>query len=349
MVPDKKFLNVIFLFILITTISGCAGISKRTAVSPKDEASLKDICERHRISWQWDQVLQVVTLSYQGAQARALVGSDLVLFGDQKVTLSAAIRTVQSAVVVPPDFKVKVIDRLYAESAHKEEYVVTGLRRIMIDPGHGGKDPGAIGHSGLQEKEAVLDISRKLGEILRDLGFQVALTREDDRFLSLGERTQIASQDGVDLFVSVHANASPAKNVYGFEAYASEGLDFLDRIENQRKVNEALLFDRLSMNGNDPDLKRIVSDMLYENKLSESGRLARAVVEKSARLLQAKSRGAKEERFFVLRNTLVPAILVEVGFLSNPKEEKLLKTESYRRQVAQSLAEGIMEYVHGTR
>jgi N-acetylmuramoyl-L-alanine amidase len=271
------------------------------------------------------------------------------MIDEERIALSSPTRMVKSAAVVPLDFKPKVIDRLYAEAAKKKGFALAKARRIMIDAGHGGKDPGAVGYSGLQEKGVVLDICRQLKKILQERGFDVELTREDDRFLSLSERTLMASQYNADLFVSVHANASTANNAYGLEVYASQDLGFLDRIEPQRKVNETCLFGRLAMKRNDPDVERILSDMLYENKLSESDRLAEDISERTADFVRTKNRGAKTERFFVLRNTLVPAILVEVGFLSNPKEEKLLRTESYRRQIAQSLAEGIEDYADGTR
>ena len=112
---------------------------------------------------------------------------------------------------------------------------------VVIDPGHGGKDPGAIGRSGVQEKKIVLDISKRLKKILLNRGYKVKMTREKDEFISLQGRTEIASKSMADLFVSVHANSSPVRSVHGLEVYAAEYLDFKSRNEEQRKKNQNLI------------------------------------------------------------------------------------------------------------
>ncbi|MBN1869416.1 MAG: N-acetylmuramoyl-L-alanine amidase [Candidatus Omnitrophica bacterium] len=344
---DKKRFNGLFILFLITVMCGCATVSRRPRISADKEAYLKDICEQNNIDWQWDQVSQVATLQYRGANAKVLSGSDIVMIGDDRVTLSAPARTVRSSVIVPIDFQSKVVSRLYQEAGGARQYVLAKIRSIAIDAGHGGKDPGAIGRSGLQEKGVVLDICQRLKKLLQQRGFEVKLTREDDTFISLAERTEMASRSNVDLFISVHANASPARSLYGVEVYSAEELGFVDRIETQRKMNEDLMFGNLSIDRNASDVKRIVSDMLYEHKQAESGALAGRISQTASKLIKTKNLGAKTERFYVLRNTLVPAILVEIGFLSNPKEEKLMETSSYRQEIAQSLAEGISDYANG--
>ena len=346
---NKKLLSALFILMASVFISGCATVSKQPPVSTKRETYLKDICARNNVSWQWDQVAQVVTLKYRGAKAKVLVGSDLVLMGEERVTLSAPARTVQSAVIVPPDFQSKVIRRLRQEASQKKGYAIPKFRSIIIDAGHGGKDPGAIGRTGLQEKVVVLDICKRIKKILQQRGFKVKMTRESDKFVSLKARTEIASRAAADLFVSVHANAAHVRSAYGFETFSAPDLGFVDRIATQRKINEGLMFSNLSIKKNALNVERIVSDMLYEHKQSESKLLAKQIGQKTAKLIKAKNRGAKKARFYVLRNTLIPAILVEVGFLSNPKEEKLLKKKTYRQKIARSLARSISDYAKGTR
>jgi N-acetylmuramoyl-L-alanine amidase len=327
-------------------VSGCATTGRRPITSAKGELYLKEACERNDILWDWDQVSEVVTLRYKGAKARAMIDSDLILIGGEKVTLSAPMRRDRGAVIIPEDFQWKVIDRLREDIISRKVYGIPKVRKIIIDAGHGGKDPGAISRNGTKEKGIVLDIAQRLKRILQDKGVKVVMTRDSDEFISLEGRTAIAVRENTDLFVSIHANSSPARSVYGIEVYSQKNLKKVDRIALERKVNERTLFRNLAMRQNAPEVQKIVSDMLYVNKQIESRSLARDVAQKSSQRTKTKNLGPKTADFHVLRNTLVPAILVEVGFLSNPKEEKLLKTEDYRQKIAESLAEGILDYVN---
>ena len=347
MIGNKNLFTCSAALLLSVMIAGCATTTKQPSVSTKKDAYLKDICDRNNVSWNWDQVSRVVTLRYRGIKAKVLVGSDLVLIGDDRVTLSAPTSTVRSAVIVPPDFSDKVIKNLRRRAGRRKGYVFAKVRSIIIDAGHGGKDPGAIGRGGLQEKGVALDICKRLKRLLVKNGFKIQMTRDSDRFISLKGRTEIASRANADLFISIHANAAPSRSVYGFETYSAKDLGFIDRIATQRKLNEDLMFSNLSIKNNATDVERIVSDMMYEHKQAESKLFARQIAGKTSRLLKTKNRGAKRERFFVLRNTLIPAVLVEVGFLSNAKEEKLLKTKAYRQKIAESLAKSILEYANG--
>jgi N-acetylmuramoyl-L-alanine amidase len=324
--------------------SGCATVSVQPAISTEKEVYLKDVCDQNGIYWQWDPVSQVATLEYKGAKARVLVGSELVLIDKDRVTLSAPVRTVRSTVVVPLDFQSKVISRLRQESVRQQGYGLTKVRKIVIDAGHGGKDPGAIGHMGVQEKDIVLDVSKRVRSILQERGYEVEMTRDKDEFISLEERTEFASRSMADLFVSIHANSSPVRNVNGFEVFTVDYLDFKERNEDQRKKNQNLMFRNLSMSNGDPDVMHIIADMLYVHKLAESDVLAQYFTKETTRSAKTKNRGEKKSRFFVLRNTLVPAVLVEIGFLTNPKEAKLLQTLSYREKMARALAKSIIDY-----
>ncbi len=347
--PKNKYaLNILVIF-LVAMISGCATVPKRPPVGVKKEADLKDICARNNVVWQWDQVSQVVTLKYRGLKAQVLVGSDLVLIGEKRIVLSKPVRTVRSSIIVPADFQSKVIDRLRQKATLQKGYRISKIRKIVIDAGHGGKDPGAIGRTGSWEKEIVLDISKRLTKILKARGFKVVMTRKNDKFIPLEGRSEIASRANADLFVSVHANSSPARSVYGLEVYSSKNLSFIDKIASQRRLNENLMFKNLAIKKGAPDVEKIVSDMLYTHKQTESRVLAKYVAKQTAKFAKTKNRGAKTARFNVLRNTLIPAVLVEVGFLTNPKEERLLKTSAYRQKVANSLARSITDYANGKR
>jgi len=338
-----------FLFIFIVMVGfagGCSTAPKTvTTVSP-GETSLKDLCESYHVQWSFDSVGQVITLRKGDQNATALIGSEMVMVGEEMVVLSAPIKRTKSTIVVPSDFRLKIIGRLEEPlAARKKLGTIRRAREIIIDAGHGGKDPGAIGRTGTHEKEIVLDISRRLKRILEKKGFKVHMTRGTDTFIPLPERTEIASRTKADLFVSIHANSHPSRSVSGVEVYASKYLSYGEREEDQRKKNQEILFDHLKIK-REPLPEAIISDLLYTKKLADSDTVGKNVAEVVTRYAKARNLGLKHSRFFVLRNTLIPAVLVEVGFLSNPQEERLLNTRPYRQKIADSLARSILEYVN---
>lgn len=345
MIDFRLLRNITLSLILSLSAAGCVSVSKTAAVSP-GESALKELCEQNDIFWQWDYVSQVATLQYKGAAAEVLVGSDIALVGKERVSLSAPVRTVHSAVIVPPDFHDKVILRLIREAVYKDLPEMRKIHKIIIDAGHGGKDPGAIGFRGVQEKNIVLDIAQRLADMLHDSGFEVTMTRDQDVFISLQERTEITSRANADLFVSVHANANTVNSVNGFEAYVANEMSFQDRNEDQRKINQQLLFNTLSMSRGSEDVEKIVADMLYTHKQFEAKKLAGCLARHAVGTTKAKNLGIKGSRFFVVRNTLIPAVLVEVGFLTNPKEGRQLEDSMYRQELAKALADGIMEFAN---
>ncbi len=348
--PLPTFINFrrfpIWLVILSLALiaSGCAGVSTRRQAAVEGRMHLKDLCERQGIRWQWDHVLQTAALQVDGTQARLLVGSDILLLGKEPVKLSAPVTIVQSSVMVPLDLKSQLTGKSLKEPAQTPAYFFRQLREIVVDAGHGGKDPGATGRTGLKEKGVVLDIAQKLRAILQGKGVKVTMTRDGDEFISLNERTEIASRSKADLFISIHANSSPASGVSGLEVFSLRDLGTIEKNEAQRKINHEIMFKHLSMSKNPSKVDEIVSDMLYTSKQSVSEALAPRLVAATSRLAKTQNRGEKRARFFVLRNTLIPALLVEVGFLSNAKEEKLLKTSSYRQKIAEGLAKSILDY-----
>jgi N-acetylmuramoyl-L-alanine amidase len=347
MPTNIRFKIIIFIVSLTFIASGCATTARRPVISSGKEVYLKDICKQNNIYWQWDAVSQVATLEYGGIKAEVLVGSDLVIVDKDRISLSSPVRMAKSAVIVPMDFRSKVISRLRRQAVEDKGYGVTPIREIIIDAGHGGKDPGAIGRRNIQEKRIVLDVSQRLAKILKERGYKVKMTRSSDVFISLQERTEIASRSNADLFVSVHANASPVRSVHGLEVFTSKQLRFQDKAEVQRKTNQQLMFANMSMKKGSNDLMNIVSDMLYTHKQGAAKTLAKQLSKKTSRAVKTKNRGEKQSRFYVLRNTLIPAVLVEVGFLTNPKESKLLQTGTYRQRIARGIAESIIDYANG--
>lgn len=334
----KKISVLIFIAFLA---AGCA-------TAPKGEVSqrsLKDLCERYGIAWYWDNISETVTLTRGEVTAKALVGSEVVIAGKDKIYLSEPILRERGRIIVPPDFKAKVIDRLVQA---REIYRASPLR-ILIDPGHGGKDPGAIGVVGTHEKNIVLDIALKVKQVLEHKGLKVIMTRNGDQFLTLEERTETASRQKADLFVSIHANSSPSRSASGVEVYELRELNWEEKRDPQRLRNHRLLFSQLAMKQGDDSVEKILSDMLFNYKNKETPKLAEAVTTGLSNGSRARNRGTKKAGYFVLRNSLVPAVLIEVGFLSNPKEERQLNTSVYRQKLADGIAESILRYVGRSR
>jgi len=225
------------------------------------------------------------------------------------------------------------------------------IKTIAIDAGHGGRDPGAIGKNGLREKNITLDIARRLAVLVKDrLGCNIVMTRDRDVFIPLEERPAIARMKGADLFVSIHINASPKRKTRGIETYV-QSLTASDREAMATAARENAMSTK-KLSELKSELDRIFADLTRDDKIEESLYLADAVqgslisslkpVNRHADDLKAK---VKRAFFYVLINTEMPSILAEVGFISNPDEEKLLRKESYRQSIAEALFQGVKKYV----
>ncbi|RMF90060.1 MAG: AMIN domain-containing protein [Nitrospinota bacterium] len=223
-----------------------------------------------------------------------------------------------------------------------------GVQKVVIDPGHGGKDPGAIGPTGLQEKDVVLDIGQKLRRLIeRELGWEVVMTRDGDHFLALEERTAIANSHDADLFISLHANASPRRESRGIETY------FLDLASSPEAMETAARENSTSVR-HISDLQAILQDLLLNTKRNESSRLAGAVQTALVSALQKRytrieNLGVKQAPFYVLLGAEMPSILIETSFISHPAEEKRLKKEAYRLAIARGILAGLKRYADQTR
>lgn len=222
-----------------------------------------------------------------------------------------------------------------------------GIHKIIIDPGHGGKDPGAIGLSGYSEKEAVLDIGLRLKELLvTQLKVEVIMTRSNDVFIPLEERTKIANEANADLFISIHANSSPHRATHGVEIY------LLGQSSDKRALRTAARENNITeeeASNMDKNLLSIKKDLFQEYKKQESLELAHITRSSFMNRLRPSfpviDLGVKTAPFYVLIHTSMPSILAEVSFISNPVEEQRLKSKSYRQIMAESLLEGIKKFI----
>ncbi|HEY6987555.1 MAG TPA: N-acetylmuramoyl-L-alanine amidase [Bryobacteraceae bacterium] len=219
------------------------------------------------------------------------------------------------------------------------------LGRVVIDAGHGGKDTGTIGPNGLMEKDLVLDVALRLGRLINGrLGADVVYTRSSDVFIPLEERTKIANDQHADLFISVHANSSPESSATGVETYYfnltsdKKGLDLATR-ENATSVSSI------------SDLNDMLHRAVLQAKLEESREFAQkiqqALLVNSKRMNnKAHDRGVRQAPFVVLIGATMPSILAEIGFVSNPHDERLMKRSDQREKIAEALLRGVTQYAN---
>ncbi|MCG8470614.1 MAG: N-acetylmuramoyl-L-alanine amidase [Desulfobacterales bacterium] len=223
-----------------------------------------------------------------------------------------------------------------------------GVRRIVIDPGHGGKDGGAPGYyKGVTEKKVVLAIAKKLAaKLKKELKCEVILTRNSDRFLTLEQRTSFANKKRADLFISIHANASRNRKAYGVETY------FLNLAKDRASINVAAR-ENATSEKNISDLHTILNSLMKNAKINESSRLARYVQTSLVGSLKGKyskiqDKGVKQAPFYVLLGARMPAILVETAFISNKRECKRLTSSAYQNRICDGIVKGVKRYIEST-
>jgi N-acetylmuramoyl-L-alanine amidase len=239
-----------------------------------------------------------------------------------------ATNTTPPPVIVPPP----------ANFIAKKEMV------IVLDPGHGGKDPGALGRNGTREKDIVLKISGHLRDLLaKETKAKVFMTRESDVFIELKDRATFANQHKADLFVSIHINSHTKKSIKGLELY------HFGEASDPRALEVAARENGTPLEDNGPAWQFILADKLHDKKIEDSQEFAwttkKALVKYLQPFYKIKDHGVKTAPFFVLRMTTMPAILAEIAFISNPSEEKLLKSETYQKRMARGIFEGIKVYI----
>lgn len=264
---------------------------------------------------------------------------------------TAAIRNAQETPVILRDAK-KIHRKKSDENTlptHQEtlslaQQLGLGVKKIVLDPGHGGKDPGAMAY-GLKEKDVVLRLGRYLAPILRqEIGCEVVLTRDTDLFIPLEERTAIANTQGADLFISLHVNAHPLSKIRGMETY------YLNLSTNAEAMRVAAMENATSTHQMS-DLQNILADILKNSKISESARLAGRVQQAIVQIGKSKdypgirNLGVKQAPFYVLIGAEMPAILIETAFITNKEDADNLKNPTFLQDLARQIAAGVKSYI----
>ena len=313
--------------------------------------SLAKICDFYGIDYRYDSFTRTAAINKGSSHIivraegeKALINAELVKV-DKPAILSGNILLVPLSFVknsMAPMIGYVPAARIPAEVEGLKKF---RIKTIILDPGHGGNDPGAIGRrSHVKEKVLTLQMARKLKSILEDAGINIIMTRDSDVFIPLPKRAEVANKSGADLFVSVHINASRARSLRGFECYyLSNATD-----DNARALeafeNSSLRMDDGASAEHSRPLDKTLWDMaLTENRL-ESSELAGYICDAINESLAMGNRGVRTARFYVLKHTTIPAVLVESGYISNKYEESRLKDPEFLNRIAESVAQGILRY-----
>ena len=345
-----------FYFILGFFLAGCAAVGpvRKAEILPIPNLylnnslyyPLKDFCAHFGVEWDYDSIARQVILNKRALEVKLLIESSVVLVNGSPLDMGQEVLTRNGIVYLPLSFKEKVADRFYREALPEPPAAAVSrrIKRIVIDAGHGGRDPGAIGKSGLREKDVNLDIARRLANLLESKGISAILTRSSDKFIPLEARADIANKADADLFISLHSNAARSRKLNGFEVYyITDKIDDSSRALNSAR-NGDLNIESPSFYGNSLNIKAALWDMLYTESRGRSISLAQSICQSAQRNMGLRILGVKGARFVVLKGSHVPAVLVEMGFLSHPTEERCLRNGFYRQQLAEAISAGILDY-----
>ncbi len=244
----------------------------------------------------------------------------------------------------PPAPQIKAPAPAAAPPRIETKAVRNDIKIIVIDPGHGGKDPGALGRSGMAEKDITLFVSLRLRElIIKRLGRGVLMTRDRDVFIELEDRAKFANNMGADLFVSVHVNSHPQRSTKGVEIY------HFGEATDRRALEVAARENGTPIKDTGIGWEYLVADLLTTKKVQESLELAwttkKAMIARLDDYYDVEDHGVKTAPFYVLRYTAMPSILAEIAFITNPTEERLMQSDAFLHRIAESIFDGIKTYV----
>jgi len=265
-----------------------------------------------------------------------------------RVVFEGTAGTIRATTLADPPRLVLDVTRPTEPAVREGREQLAPLKMIVFDAGHGGHDSGATGPTGLMEKDLVLDVTRRVTKLVEErLSLKVRLTRDADYFVTLRDRTSFANRERADLFVSIHANAHRESATDGVETYflSSEATDSAAR--QVAALENGVV--QLEQPGGRPTgrvdiVKAILWDLAQSEFQAESSRLAEVVHDSMTQSLRISNRGVKQAGFYVLGGAAMPAILIEIGFVTNPREERRLKDTKYRDEIARAIFAGLAEY-----
>lgn len=345
-------------------LTGCASQSAYFKLDPSLSSNVKMIdgaqyipleklCAGYDVSYKWDGYINTAKIENKSNEIVLRAGSSTILVNGAHKKMDRPAVLSSGEIFVPMSFVNKnfgIMTGARAEEAVQPPPAIEGskvyrIRTVVVDAGHGGKDPGAIGRrSRLKEKNMTLSMAKKLGSILERSGLRVIYTRKNDTFIPLPKRSEIANDAKADLFVSVHINASKSRSLKGFECYYLS-----DATDDNARALEAFEDSSLAMNKkaqveHSRQLDKTLWDLALTENRTESSELAHYICDSIDGSGTASVRGVRTARFYVLKHTHIPAVLVEVGYLSNVSEEARLKDPKYLDRMTDLIAAGILKY-----
>lgn len=342
--------HIFYSLIVLVALHGCASAPVKTAGAPNVAAMrvhgvayypLVSLCDARNVRLDYDIFSRTAVAKKDETVIRMRVNDELVLVNDEPVPLGYPVTVSRGALVVPQRFKERVWDVFICPMPSGTAVCrLPGLQKIVIDAGHGGRDPGAISRGGAREKDINLDIARRLAALLRQDGIDVVLTRTTDVFIPLEKRSEIAHRSGAEAFVSIHSNSSRRRTLHGFEIFYVSNTAYDSRRARRARANGSINFATKAYAAGPAESGLDTFTQSRARSISLSSSVARSV-EKNMGLTIL---GVKPARFEVLKSAYMPAVLVEVGFLSNAYEERRLQEGFYRQRMAEAIADGIRGY-----
>ena len=302
-----------------------------------------------------DPIDMRVRINLYNEQIIFLLDSAYLTCNNEIYNMEYPIRTIAGRYMIPVTFVTRILSEIFPDKIEYKNNTITAtvpvdysIRRIVIDPGHGGKDPGAIGKSGKNyEKTFTLKVGKKVKEILESkLDVEVYLTRDKDEFVSLQDRTKVANSLDADLFVSIHFNAHNSSRANGVEVYYLSTAK-TDEARAVEALENKVVYD---FEGGEEavkhynDLAFILADMAQSEHLEESYQQALLIQDYLVSSTGARDRGVKQANFFVLRGAFMPSVLLELGYITNTKEEKKITDNAYQDKLANAIFKGIRDF-----
>lgn len=328
-------MKIFFTFILIIFLASCATVPEKRISLPVSKAnyiSIEDFCKKYNFEYDFDTIDDLLRLHSQSSELKILLNSRVGTLNGSFFYLNTPVVYSKGIIHIP-----RQLDDFISSGKSVAFRPTFKIRTIVIDPGHGGKDPGAISKDGLTEKTVNLAISRYLKQELEKYGFRVILTRSKDIFISLKERVDIAKQNNADLFISIHANANRSRQINGTEIYYLTS----SRLDSHGRAVKLAATGSFQGRRIPQEVKTILWDLLITKNYSTSVEFADTLYY-TFKNLGFKIASPKKAPFYVLRFAYVPSILVETGYLSNYYEAKTLRKAYYQKQIAHAIAFGVV-------
>ena len=323
----------LLLISMVILLGGCATVTPGRVAGPRLEATfieLDKFCKNNRLTYEYNTIDDIVQIKSRDKDLRLLLYSSLIYFNGATFRLKEFPFYDRGKVFLP-----RQLQDIIMRKAPIPQIPSIVIRKIVIDPGHGGKDPGATSKRGIKEKHLNLKVAKLLKEELEKKGFQVYLTRTNDTFLTLQNRVDIAKQRNADLFISIHANAHRNSRIQGVEVYS------FARRYSSNKNDMTLSKEKLKKyEGHFANSSTIPWQLMCAERNVVSIETVSCMVDVFNHLgFKVVQKGAP---FYVLKHGEVPSILIEIGYLTNAYEAKLLATLRYQRQIVEAITLGVV-------